>query len=277
MNTIRPIKFGLIGAGNMGGTILKAAIYKGCVRACDAIVYDVAAAQTAKMAAEFPEITVAESNLQLAKQADCILVGVKPVFMNSVLREIAADVKGKAVISIAAGWSMDMLNQSLGEEHGAMLLRVMPNTPALVGEGYTALCEETTLSADWHEWAKKLFDCLGESAMVPERLFDSVIAVTGSSPAYIYTLIDAMALGGVQQGMPRAMAQRAAAQAVLGAAKMVLETGEHPCKLRDDVCSPAGTTIAAVDVLKNTGFESSIMAAMAAAAERNREMTGKKG
>jgi len=208
---------------------------------------------------------------------DCILLGVKPVFMEGVLKEIAPYVNGKAIISIAAGWSMEMLNAALGKDHNAMVLRVMPNTPALVGEGYTALCEETTLSKEWLEWAQKLFDCLGESALVPERLFDAVIAVTGSSPAYIYTLIDAMALGGVQQGMPRAMAQRAAAQAVLGAAKMVLETGEHPCKLRDDVCSPAGTTIAAVDVLKNTGFESSVMAAMAAAADRNREMTAKKG
>lgn len=271
------MKFGLIGAGNMGGTILKAAINKGFIREGDAIVYDVVTAQTEKMAAAYPGITIAQDNLELVKQADCVLIGVKPVFMDGVLKEISSVVAGKAVISIAAGWSMDMLNHSLGENHGAMLLRVMPNTPALVGEGYTALCEETTLSSDWLDWAKKLFDCLGESAVVPERLFDAVIAVTGSSPAYIYTLIDAMALGGVQQGMPRAMAQRAAAQAVLGAAKMVIETGEHPCKLRDDVCSPAGTTIAAVDVLKNTGFESSIMSAMAAAAERNREMTAKKG
>lgn len=277
MNFNKRIKVGLIGAGNMGGTILKAAINNNFVLAEDAIVFDVMAAQTQKLADAYPGITIAPDNLELVKQADCILVGVKPVFMDSVLREISPEVAGKAIISIAAGWSMEMLNHSLGENHEAMVLRVMPNTPALVGEGYTALCEETTLSGEWLNWAKQLFDCLGESTLVPERLFDAVIAVTGSSPAYIYTLIDAMALGGVELGMPRAMAQRAAAQAVLGAAKMVLETGEHPCKLRDDVCSPAGTTIAAVDVLKNTGFESSIMAAMSAAAERNREMTSKKG
>lgn len=270
------MKFGLIGAGNMGGTILKAALQKGFIKAEDAIAYDVVTAQTDKLALAYPGVSIAKDNLSLAQEADCILVGVKPVFMAKVLKEIAGAVRSKAVISIAAGWSMAMLNEALGEDHGAMVLRVMPNTPALVGEGYTALCEETTLSAEWLSWAKQLFDCLGESALVPERLFDAVIAVTGSSPAYIYTLIDAMALGGVQQGMPRAMAQRAAAQAVLGAAKMVLETGEHPCKLRDDVCSPAGTTIAAVDVLKKTGFESSIISAMAAAADRNREMTAKK-
>ncbi len=269
------MKFGLIGAGNMGGTILKSAINKGYIAQEDAIVYDVAAAQTQRLCSHYPAVTVAESNLQLAQEADCILLGVKPVFLSGVLEEIRPYVQGKAIISIAAGWSMNMLNNGLGADHGAMVLRVMPNTPALVGEGYTALCEETTLSADWMEWAKGLFDCLGKTAIVPERLFDAVIAVSGSSPAYIYTLIDAMALGAVKQGMPRAMALEAAAQAVLGSAKMVLETGEHPCKLRDDVCSPAGTTIEAVEVLKETGFEASIMAAMEAAADRNREMTAK--
>ncbi len=271
------MKFGLIGAGNMGGTILKAAIQKGFVKAEEAYAYDVVTAQTERLVGQYPGVTVAQNNQELVKACDCVLVGVKPVFMEGVLKEISPFIRGKALISIAAGWSMEMLNTALGVDHGAMLLRVMPNTPALVGEGYTALCEETTLNKEWLEWAQRLFDCLGTSALVPERLFDAVIAVSGSSPAYIYTLIDAMALGAVQQGMPRAMAQQAAAQAVLGAAKMVLETGEHPCKLRDDVCSPGGTTIAAVDVLKNTGFESSVMQAMAAAADRNREMTAKKG
>lgn len=269
------MKFGLIGAGNMGGTILKAAINKGFIQEKDAIVFDVVKAQTEKIKQQYPDITIAANNLELAQNADCILLGVKPVFLAGVLEEIKLAVRGKAVVSIAAGWSMEMLNNGLGVDHGAMLLRVMPNTPALVGEGYTALCQETTLTNEWMDWAKQLFDCLGTSAVVPERLFDAVIAVSGSSPAYIYTLIDAMALGAVKEGMPRAMAVQAAAQTVLGAAKMVLETGQHPCKLRDDVCSPAGTTIDAVDVLKDTGFEASIMAAMKAAANRNREMTAK--
>jgi len=269
------LRFGLIGAGNMGGTILKSALNKGFIASEDVIVYDVIAAQTEKMSNQYPGIIVAENNLALAQQVDCILLGVKPVFLAGVLEEIKSAVAGKAIISIAAGWSVEMLNNGLGEHHGAMVLRVMPNTPALVGEGYTALCEETTFSKEWLDWAKQLFDCLGTSAVVPERLFDAVIAVSGSSPAYIYTLIDAMALGAVKQGMPRAMAVQAAAQAVLGSAKMVLETGEHPCKLRDDVCSPAGTTIAAVEALKDTGFEASVMAAMEAAANRNREMTAK--
>lgn len=269
------MKFGLIGAGNMGGTILKAALNKGYIQAEDAIIFDVVKSQTDKMIQQYPQITIASNNLELAQKADCILLGVKPVFLAEVLKEIKTVVRGKAIISIAAGWSMEMLNNGLGADHGAMLLRVMPNTPAMVGEGYTALCEETTMTRKWMDWAEKMFNCLGTSAVVPERLFDAVIAVSGSSPAYIYTLIDAMAMGAVKEGMPRAMAVQAAAQTVLGAAKMVLETGEHPCKLRDDVCSPAGTTIEAVDVLKATGFEASIISAMKAAANRNREMTTK--
>lgn len=270
------MKIGFIGVGNMGGTILKAALKNGYINVADAVIFDVAKKQMEKIANEYP-VTFADNNLELVKSCDCVVLGVKPVFLSGVMEEIRCAVAGKVIISIAAGWSMEMLNNALGNDHRAMVLRVMPNTPALVGEGYTALCEETTLTSQWMNWAKGLFGCLGMTAVVPERLFDAVIAVSGSSPAYIYTLIDAMALGAVQQGMPRTMAVEAAAQAVLGSAKMVLETGEHPCKLRDDVCSPAGTTIEAVKALKETGFESSVMQAMKAAADRNREMTSRKG
>ncbi len=269
------MKIGFIGVGNMGGTILKAALKNGYIDPANAIAFDVAKNQLDKIASEY-SVACAENNRELAKACDCIVLGVKPVFLGGVLEEIRDLVAGKALISIAAGWSMEMLNAALGENHQAMILRVMPNTPALVGEGYTALCEETTLTQEWMTWAEGLFACLGKASVVPERLFDAVIAVSGSSPAYIYTLIDAMAMGAVQQGMPRAMALEAAAQTVLGSAKMVLETGEHPCKLRDDVCSPAGTTIEAVNVLKETGFENSVMQAMKAAANRNREMTSRK-
>jgi len=269
------MKFGFIGAGNMGGTLLKAALKKGFLTEKEAIIYDVNDTQIAKFQSDYP-VKAAENNVELVKEADVVLLGVKPVFLGGVLEEIKAVSGGKALISIAAGWSLDMINDALGEDHSAMVMRVMPNTPALVGEGYTAICEETSFTEEWIEWARAFFACSGQFATIPERLIDAVIAVTGSSPAYIYTLIDAMAMGGVKLGMPRAMAVQAAAQAVLGSAKMVLETGEHPCKLRDDVCSPGGTTIVAVDVLKETGYESSIIKAMTACAERNREMTSKK-
>ena len=151
----------------------------------------------------------------------------------------------------------------------------MPNTPALVGAGLTALCEETTLSQADLEWAKALFETLGMIQLVPERLIDAVIAVSGSSPAYVFMFIEAMADAAVKLGMFRPMAIESAAQAVMGAAKMVLDTHQHPAVLKDNVCSPGGTTIEAVQMLEKGGFRAAVMDAMIACAEKNQQMTQK--
>ena len=151
--------------------------------------------------------------------------------------------------------------------------RLGPNTPALVGAGLTALCEETTLEASSFEWAKKLFQTLGMVQVIPERLIDAVIAVSGSSPAYVFMFIDAMADAAVKLGMPRAMAIESAAQAVMGSAKMVLETKLHPAVLKDQVCSPGGTTIEAVQTLEEEGMRAAVIKAMVACAEKNQQMT----
>jgi len=182
--------------------------------------------------------------------------------------------KTHKVVSIAAGLSIEMINAVIGET-GASLLRVMPNTPALVGAGVTALCEETTLLFEEMDWAKSLFETLGTVHVIPERLIDAVIAVSGSSPAYVYMFIEAMADAAVKLGMFRPMAIESAAQAVLGAAKMVLETHQHPAVLKDNVCSPGGTTIEAVHVLEQSGFRAAVMDAMTACAEKNQLMTQK--
>ena len=149
----------------------------------------------------------------------------------------------------------------------------MPNTPALVGAGFTALCDENSFSKASLGWAKELFSTLGVVQVLPERLFDAVVAVSGSSPAYVYMFIEAMADGAVRLGMPRKMAIQAAAQAVLGSAKMVLTTGEHPAALKDNVCSPGGTTIEAVQSLEKNGFRSAVLEAMDACARKNRKMS----
>lgn len=266
------MKLGVIGVGNMGGTILKAAIQSNFIKAYDTMIYDVSEEQTAKMTEAYPLI-VAENLAQLAKESECILLAVKPQYMHGVLDGIQKYTRNKRVISIAAGWSMDMLTDALGRDNSAQVLRVMPNTPALIGAGCTALCEETTFNKVALKWAKDLFTCLGMVQIVPERLFDAVVAVSGSSPAYVYMFIEAMADGAVKLGMPRAMAVQAAAQAVLGSAKMVLERGEHPAKLKDDVCSPGGTTIEAVQVLEKSGFRGIVMDAMDACAAKNKKMS----
>lgn len=255
----------------MATAILKGAIGKEWIAAEDILIYDVNADQCEKIKALAP-VVVAKDNKALVQSCDFVVLAVKPVYVAQVLSEIQPYVHGKRIISIAAGWTMDMLKNILNKHSGAQVLRVMPNTPAMVGEGFTAICEETTFDEESFSLSKKLFQALGEVSVFPERLFDAVIAVSGSSPAYIYMVIEAMADGAVKLGLPRQSAYRAAAQAVLGAAKMVLETGEHPAKLKDDVCSPGGTTIEAAYQLERGGLRGTIIAAMEACAKKSQQM-----
>ena len=266
------MKVGFIGAGNMGGAIMRGAFQHGFLKPYETMVYDVSEQQLASVTAVYP-IHVSESNVQLARECEFLILAVKPVFLRGVLDEIQKDVHKKKIISSAAGWSMAMRTEALGRENSAQVLRVMPNTPALVGAGYTAICEEHTFNKAALAWAKELFSTLGMVQVLPERLFDAVVAVSGSSPAYVYMFIDAMADGAVRLGMPRKMAIQAAAQAVLGSAKMVLDTGEHPDALKDNVCSPGGTTIEAVHALEKNGFRGIVMEAMDACARKNRKMS----
>ena len=148
----------------------------------------------------------------------------------------------------------------------------MPNTPAMVGEGMIALCENPAVSEDELNMAKAMFDAVGKTVVIKENLIDAVIGVSGSGPAYIYMVIEAMADGGVLCGLPRDAAYTLAAQTVLGSAKMVLETGIHPGKLKDMVCSPGGTTIEAVAALENAGIRAAFVDAVKAAAEKSAEM-----
>ncbi len=269
------LKLGFIGAGNMAGAILTGAIRKGFLPAQEIAIHDPSVTQCAKITALFP-VQVASTNKELVQSAEYVVLAVKPVFLKGVLQEIKPYVSGKRIISIAAGWTFSMLTELLNPQSGAQVLRVMPNTPALVGEGYTAFCEENTFDPQGLAFAKALFATLGKTETFPERLFDAVIATSGSSPAYVYMFIEAMADGAVKLGMPRAAAYQAAAQAVLGAAKMVLETGEHPGKLKDDVCSPGGTTIEAVAALERGGLRGVLMDAMGACAQKSKQMSGGK-
>lgn len=264
------MKIGFIGAGNMGGAILKGAFQSGFLKPDDVLVSDHSPTIVAKWKAE--GVGCANSNAALVQACEWVVLAVKPVFLQRVIDEIKPYLDGKKIISIAAGWSVKMLQNAMNGS-SMQLLRVMPNTPALVGAGLTALCEETTLDAESFVWAQKLFSTLGVVQIVPERLMNAVIAVSGSSPAYVFMFIEAMADAAVKLGMPRAMAIESAAQAVLGSAKMVLETGTHPAILKDNVCSPGGTTIEAVQVLEEGGMRAAVIKAMIACAEKNQQMT----
>ncbi len=266
------LKLGFIGAGNMGSAILRGLIAAEYLTADDMAICDLNARRLEELSDEYPGLTCTESDVELAEMCDMIVLAVKPFFMAEVIDHIRDELNGKAVISIAAGWSVEQLTGAL-DGSGATCLRVMPNTPAMVGEGMTALCEDTTFSEEDFEFAKGIFDSVGRTVVVPEHLFDGVIAISGSSPAYVYMMIEAMADAGVKEGLYRNTAYELAAQAVLGSALIVMQSGTHPAALKDAVCSPGGTTIEAVAELERKGFRAAIMDAMKVCAQKSRDMS----
>ena len=266
------LKLGFIGAGNMGSAILRGLIAADYLTADDMAICDLNTRRLEELSDAYPGLTCTESDVELAEMCDMIVLAVKPHFMAEVIEHIREELNGKAVISIAAGWTVEQLTSAL-ESSGATCLRVMPNTPAMVGEGMTAMCEDTTFSEEDFEFAKGIFDSVGRTVVVPERLFDGVIAISGSSPAYVYMMIEAMADAGVKEGLYRNTAYELAAQSVLGSALMVLQSGTHPAALKDAVCSPGGTTIEAVEELERKGFRAAIMDAMKVCAQKSRDMS----
>jgi len=206
-------------------------------------------------------ITPAESAEEVAKQADILFGAVKPNVILKVLKDVAGSLnKDTLVVSIAAGVTLDALAMALG--HDRKIVRVMPNTPALVNEGMTSVTPNALVSQQEIDEVVKIFNSFGKAEVVAEYLIHSVVGVSGSAPAYVFMFIEAMADAAVLGGMPRAQAYQFAAQAVKGSAQMVLETGKHPGELKDMVCSPGGTTIEAVKVLEEKGLRAAVMEAM---------------
>ena len=217
-------------------------------------------------------IVVETDNNRAASWADLIILAVKPGVLDSACSEIAKIVGKKLVISVAAGIPSPDILEILGDT--ARLVRVMPNTPALVGEGMAALASAGGATADDLKIATKIFETVGKAVVIPENLMNAVTGLSGSGPAYVFLMIEALADGGVKAGLPRDKAQLLAAQTVLGAARMVLETGLHPGVLKDKVASPAGTTIEGLYVLEEAGLRGALMDAVFTAAERSEELGG---
>lgn len=266
------LKLGFLGIGNMGSAILRGVLSSGYLDTEDIAVCRRNRRKLEELSDEFPGLTCTESAIELAEMCDVIILAVKPQYLGDILEEIRDELTGKAVISIAAGWTMEKLANAL-EGTEATCLRVMPNTPAMVGEAMTAICQETSFDQENFAFAKGIFDSVGRTVILPERVFDGVIAISGSGPAYVFMMIEAMADAGVREGLPRACAYEMAAQTLLGGALMVLQSGTHPAALKDSVCSPSGTTIEAVEELERKGFRAAIMDAMKACAERSRAMS----
>jgi pyrroline-5-carboxylate reductase len=257
--------FGFIGAGNMGGAILRSAVERGALRAKEAHVYDIRLEHARAFERELG-VCAHENCGEMIKQCDMVLLAVKPNTIKNILKTERAALKGKALISIAAGWQVDMLKSAAGED--VRILRVMPNTPLLAGEGMTVFSREHTLTKQEISFAENLFQTLGKMVWVEEYQMEAAIAVSGCSPAFAYLFIEAMADAGVSCGLSRAQSMEMAAQALLGSAKMVQDTKMHPGALKDMVCSPGGATIAGVRSLEAHGFRSAVMEAVIAANDR---------
>lgn len=254
-------KVGFIGCGNMASAIIGGLKSHAGIDASLIIAAD-ASEEACKKAAVSLGIQTTMSNTEVAEQSEVLFLSVKPQYYEAVIKEIQPLLpKEQIIVTIAPGKTLAWLEERLGD---VKIVRTMPNTPALVGEGITGVCKNSKVSDDEFKYVLTLLSSFGLAEPIPESLMDAVVSVSGSSPAYVFLFIEAMADAAVADGMPRAQAYRFAAQAVLGSAKMVLETEKHPGELKDMVCSPAGTTIEAVRVLEEKGFRGTVMDAMKA-------------
>ena len=260
------MKLGFIGAGNMAQAIVGGVLQAGLIPKEEIIASDVSAEPAERMKKKFGIQTTL--NNEEAATADIIFLATKPIYTDSAIRSIRAVVSdGQIIVSIVAGKSLESLEGLFGAEK--KIIRTMPNTPALVGEGVTAVCPNRNVAQSELDFVLEILRSFGRAETVPEHLMSAVVAVSGSSPAYVFMMIEAMADAAVAEGMSRDLAYQFASQAVLGSAKLVLETGKHPGELKDMVCSPGGTTIDAVKVLEECGFRGAIMDAMHACAEKS--------
>ncbi len=265
------MKIGFIGLGNMASAIIGGMLKQQAVAPQQIIGAD-KFPQAREAAAEKLGITVTDSNEQVAEEADMLFLAVKPNVLQEVLEEIRKAIKDSAIIvSIVAGKSVEYI-ENCAHNKGLKIVRCMPNTPALVLEGCTGVCVNENVTDEEKEQVLSYLRCFGRAEIVPEKLMDAVVGVSGSAPAYVFLFIEAMADAAVAAGMPRKQAYEFAAQTVLGSAKLVLETGKHPGELKDMVCSPGGTTIDAVKVLEEKGFRAAVMSAMEACIEKSKKL-----
>jgi pyrroline-5-carboxylate reductase len=261
-----------IGGGQMATALAAGAIEAGILSEKALLFAEPVAAQREKLSASFPGARIVASAIDVLPLAEKVVLSVKPQTVPSVSQALREAGCGRQlIISIAAGFSLSQLESLLGSTR---LIRVMPNTPAQVGAGAAGISAATGASEADVAFVEKLMSAVGLCVRVPDTLMHAVTGLSGSGPAYVYLMIDALSDGGVAQGLPRELATRLAAQTVLGAAQMVLKTGLHPGQLRDSVASPGGTTMAGLRALEKAAVRSGFIEAVAAATERSRELGG---
>ncbi|MDE6626201.1 MAG: pyrroline-5-carboxylate reductase [Lachnospiraceae bacterium] len=264
------MKLGFIGCGNMAAAMIKG-IINNKIASKDEIIGADKSAESLQRIVRDTGIVQAVDNREAAAKSEVLFLSVKPQFYEDVIEEIKDVVNDKQIIiTVAPGKTLEWIGKQFGKP--LKIVRTMPNTPALVGEGITAACGNANVSKADMDKAVTVLQSFGKCEVISEHLMDVVTSVSGSSPAYVFMFIEAMADAAVADGMPRQQAYRFAAQAVLGSAKMVLETGKHPGELKDMVCSPGGTTIEAVRVLEEKGMRSAVFEAMKACTRKSKGM-----
>ena len=263
-------KVGFIGCGNMGSSMVGGLIKSEAFKPKDIFVSTKTESSAVNMKNKF-NINASTDNKEVVKNSNIIILSIKPHMFEEIIKEIKEELtEDKLIISVAAGITIEKLEELISKKH--KIIRSMPNTPALVGEAMSAICPNNNVNKDDMESCERIFQSFGECVEISEKDFHAFIALCGSSPAYVFMFIEAMADGAVKLGIPRNKAYKMAAQSVLGSAKMVLDTEKHPGELKDAVCSPAGTTIDAVVELEKLGFRSSIIEAMNKCAEKSKSM-----
>ncbi|SFJ31965.1 pyrroline-5-carboxylate reductase [Terrisporobacter glycolicus] len=263
-------KIGFIGAGNMGGAIL-GGILNSKIIDNNHIIASAKSDRTIEKIKNDYNVNVTKDSKEVVEFSDLIVIGVKPDIYDEILEEIKDLINDKIIITIAAGKTIEAMEKIIGDDK--KIVRTMPNTPSLVGEGMTSLSPNKNISEEELSFVKSIFDSLGKSEVVKEDLIHAVIGASGSSTAYAFMFIEAIADGAVRAGMPRDKAYTFASQGVLGAAKMVLDTGKHPGELKDMVCSPGGTTIEAVKVLEEEKFRGAVLKAIESCINKSIEMS----
>jgi pyrroline-5-carboxylate reductase len=263
-------KIAFLGGGNMAEALVKGLIAAGTAKPAQILVADPSADRLEHLSKTYG-VTARKANADAAREADVVVLSVKPQVVQKVTAEIAPVVdETKLVVSIAAGITIGSIEQSLSGK--VRIIRVMPNTPALVLAGAAALAGGNHATGEDLALAQELFNSVGRAVIVEEKLMDAVTGLSGSGPAYVFMIIDALSDAGVKAGLARPLALELAAQTVFGSAKMVLETGEHPARLRDMVTSPGGTTIEGLHALEKGKLRATLMNAVEAATARSREL-----
>ena len=266
-------KVSIIGGGNMGEVIASGIISGKLVSANNLTVSDAAKNRLDYLKGKY-KVRTEESNKKAVQFAEIIILAVKPQNMGEVLEEISGDIdETKLIVSIAAGIPTKFIEGYL--KKGIHVIRIMPNTPALISEGAAALAGGINATEDDLATARQIFDSVGITVIVNEELMDTVTGLSGSGPAYVFIIIEALSDAGVKMGLPRDISLQLAAQTVVGAAKLCLRGDKHPAQLKDMVTSPGGTTIAGIKALEDGRLRGTLMAAVEAATLRSRELGGK--